>query len=1088
MQKALYLALFVILAVTCPAQSINLAKFQTASADSNGGGTIPSEAVDGIVSNDSRWYADGTVSGAHWLQIDLAESFTLGSAHVYLGLDDGYTIPNFTLQYANGSGWQTITTILGNTATDLNIIFPAPVLANKFRLHTTENAARIKEIALFAPNGGSGYPLGTDVTLNLANRRGPTGSTTHLTNYPWNAVDGYVDDNSRWLCENTAGPHSLQLDLASTANVGSIHLYSGVGGGSPLANFSIDYASGSGWTPIPGGTVTSGSITGNSITGNTSSAQAVNFSSPVTANKIRITFTQNYGRIRELVVMPANTTSGAPGYPLGAGVKIAPRPETTFSDYDDSWFRLARRGNDSSLVPGDTGSTHATSATPDPDRFLQFLYSPALDAYRIRQQASGKCIQVQGASKAAGALIVLGEYSAAPHQLWKLVPTDNGYFQVQNVWSGMVIASDGATPVDTANMSQQPLSLVTNPPDTQEWQPKKQDDYFKKGTGGWVGSFGAAWSYDWARGDKDSLSSDKFYVPMQHRQGWPNLSTLHERQTDWNNDAKPAYLLGFNEPDRPDQANMSVSNAIDLWPRLMAMDVPLVSPACAQGGESWWLGDFMDQHDEKGYRCDYTGGHWYSGPSADNLMNYIDTLQNRGNDRPVWLTEFSVVDWSGGSGNWSEESNYNFILEVMWRAESKDNLRKYAIFIFRGGSPASPWTLSNPRSNFLDSSGNLTPFGKAYAAWDGDMTVKSGQPYLLHNRLARHRMRNSGSSAPTPSWIRREDDSVQWLVQDAGNGKIHLTSVVDGKRLRYNGSTLDFAPALTTGSEVEWIHQIEEYGWRNVIHPGTGKFLRLNRSNDASNNPVSQTFEMVTAAAAANYSSTDWWFVKPYSEASVSQPAAPEGLVATPAENQVSLSWTAATASVAGYSVYRRVAAGAPVLLEADIVTTSYNDPSAVNGTTYYYTVTATDPFGVESGPSNEADATPGTTDPNSTFGAWAALHDLPVTAVGHDEDQDGLADGLEYLFLTDPNVPNPSPLRISLNSDGDIELRFPRNSVASGISWSIRQSPDLASWNPCTHSTEIESTDGAIDQILAVPSNIPPDRGFFVIEVTSSP
>ena len=270
----------------------------------------------------------------------------------------------------------------------------------------------------------------------------------------------------------------------------------------------------------------------------------------------------------------------------------------------------------------------------------------------------------------------------------------------------------------------------------------------------------------------------------------------------------------------------------------------------------------MDRTDNLGYRVDYAGGHWYAGPSVDNIMAHINDLQNKSNGRDVWLTEFSVVDWSGGSGNWSEESNYNFIIEFLWRAESKANLDKYAVFLFSGGSPANPWDLSNPRSNFF-SNGSLTPFGKAYSAWDGDTTIHDYRSYVIHNRNARHRLQNDGSSTPTQDTIRNEDTSVQWYFEDAGNGRKYVTSILDGKRLRYDGITLDFAPEGTTGADVEWTIQHEQYGWHNIVHSATGELLRLVRVNDSNNAPTSLDFEMIPAAQASGFTSTDWWFVNP---------------------------------------------------------------------------------------------------------------------------------------------------------------------------------------------------------------------------------
>jgi len=87
-------------------------------------------------------------------------------------------------------------------------------------------------------------------------------------------------------------------------------------------------------------------------------------------------------------------------------------------------------------------------------------------------------------------------------------------------------------------------------------------------------------------------------------------------------------------------------------------------------------------------------------------------------------------------------------------------------------------------------------------------------------------------------------------------------------------------------------------------------------------------------------------------------PGAPTGLTATPGDSHVALSWTASPGA-ATYTVMRGTAAGGPYgTTFSGIATTTYDDTTAVNGTTYYYVVTATNGFGT-SGNSNEASATP---------------------------------------------------------------------------------------------------------------------------------
>jgi hypothetical protein len=88
-------------------------------------------------------------------------------------------------------------------------------------------------------------------------------------------------------------------------------------------------------------------------------------------------------------------------------------------------------------------------------------------------------------------------------------------------------------------------------------------------------------------------------------------------------------------------------------------------------------------------------------------------------------------------------------------------------------------------------------------------------------------------------------------------------------------------------------------------------------------------------------------------------PGAPTNLTTTAGDSQVTLSWTAVDGAV-GYNVKRSTTAGGPYTTIATNVTgTSYVDNAVINGTKYYYVVTAVDSNGIESANSNEASATP---------------------------------------------------------------------------------------------------------------------------------
>jgi fibronectin type 3 domain-containing protein len=82
------------------------------------------------------------------------------------------------------------------------------------------------------------------------------------------------------------------------------------------------------------------------------------------------------------------------------------------------------------------------------------------------------------------------------------------------------------------------------------------------------------------------------------------------------------------------------------------------------------------------------------------------------------------------------------------------------------------------------------------------------------------------------------------------------------------------------------------------------------------------------------------------------------GVVGTP--HSVSLSWSESSSVVSGYNVYRGTTSNGPypTKLNSSLVTAvGYSDSTVVDGTTYYYVVTAVDSSEVESVDSNQATA-----------------------------------------------------------------------------------------------------------------------------------
>src|SRR5262249_44810508 len=94
-----------------------------------------------------------------------------------------------------------------------------------------------------------------------------------------------------------------------------------------------------------------------------------------------------------------------------------------------------------------------------------------------------------------------------------------------------------------------------------------------------------------------------------------------------------------------------------------------------------------------------------------------------------------------------------------------------------------------------------------------------------------------------------------------------------------------------------------------------------------------------------------------------STPGVPTLAPATPGNGSVALSWSAPAsdggAAITSYAIYRGTSSGGESLLDSTTgPVTTYTDSSVVNGTKYFYKVTAINMVG-ESQPSNEVSATP---------------------------------------------------------------------------------------------------------------------------------
>jgi len=176
-----------------------------------------------------------------------------------------------------------------------------------------------------------------------------------------------------------------------------------------------------------------------------------------------------------------------------------------------------------------------------------------------------------------------------------------------------------------------------------------------------------------------------------------------------------SVLLGFNEPDRTDQANMTVQQALDLWPHLMATGMRLGSPATAADPSSSgsWLEQFMDGAKARGYRVDFVCVHWYGQKfdidgAVNRLKNFLLAVHHKFG-LPIWLTEYSLIRWSDPPTYPSWEQQAKFASQSIRVLETLSFVERYAWFSL------PPWMKDgSDRTSLYYEDGDLTPAGIAY--------------------------------------------------------------------------------------------------------------------------------------------------------------------------------------------------------------------------------------------------------------------------------------------------------------------------------------------------------------------------------------
>lgn len=297
----------------------------------------------------------------------------------------------------------------------------------------------------------------------------------------------------------------------------------------------------------------------------------------------------------------------------------------------------------------------------------------------------------------------------------------------------------------------------------------------KKGIAGNPGNswLNLLWWYDW--NIDQSSTSDLEYVAIRQNQSWPSLSQ------NWQS-LGVNTLLGYNEPDQANQANLTISQAISSWGDLLATGLRVGSPATSDGGPNSWLIPFVQQADAAGLRVDFVATHYYQANNPTNasacasqMYNFLLNIWNN-THRPIWVTE-----WNNGA-NWTDNSPYPpptyaqqqaCVQAMVNMLETTPFVERYALY---------NW-VEDTRS-LITSSNTVTPAGTFYSNTVSALSYSQAMPnngtrgvaeFLFNtNTWDSSGYCNNGMAIGEPAYTTGRNSQAQAIVLDGTNNYVQL--------------------------------------------------------------------------------------------------------------------------------------------------------------------------------------------------------------------------------------------------------------------------------------------------------------------------
>ncbi len=314
------------------------------------------------------------------------------------------------------------------------------------------------------------------------------------------------------------------------------------------------------------------------------------------------------------------------------------------------------------------------------------------------------------------------------------------------------------------------------------------------------------WSYDW---DNAAVSPvDAEYIPMRHNANWNNYENINVK-------VGSTHVLGFNEPDRPDQADMTVDEVLEQWPQLLASGLRLGAPAVSDGGLNW-LYRFIDRADELNYRVDFVPVHFYqANHTAESFRAWLKRIHDRVGGRPLWITE-----WNNGA-NWTcceptFEEQKKTIGEFIDMLDSTPFVERYSLYNWVGET-------RKLISNFDPMT--LTPAGEVYR--DQRSPLAYSDPGGLPATPTALQASAVSSRAIELSWSDTATNESTYTVErrhcDHGCGEWEVIATLPADTSRYNDDRLASA---------------SRYAYRVRAHNSVGESLYSNKAHNTTHKGI----------------------------------------------------------------------------------------------------------------------------------------------------------------------------------------------------------------------------------------------------------